>query len=93
MRKLNYKLIRIMGNVSSVKPWPICPPNSSQLELSSQSWVSFGYQLGLTLIKLTVSPNSSQFSHRLVISANASQLEPIFPPFGHLSQRKPTLAK
>ena len=73
--------------VPRLKPWPNGPPNTSQLEPSSQlrwSWVSFGHPLGLSwleldrvglnLIKVKFSPNSSQVFHRLATSANSHQV-------------------
>ena len=76
-----------MSSKSPFKPWPNGPPNSSQLEPSSQlrwSWRSFGHPLGLSwleldrvglnLIKLKFSPNSSRVFHRLATSANSRQV-------------------
>ena len=43
-----------LKSLTSLKPWPNCPPNSSQLEPSSQlrwSWVSFGQPLYLSWLE------------------------------------------
>ena len=72
--------------MTSVRLWPNGPPNSSQLEPSSQlrwSWVSFGHPLGLSWLELLEFDQAQIFA----------QLEPSFPPFRHLSQLKPTLSK
>ena len=70
-----------------LKPWPNGPPNSSsQLEPSFQlgwSWVSFGHPLSLSCSSWIEFDQAPIFA----------QLEPSFPPFGHLSHLKPTLAK
>ena len=69
----------------SVKPWPNGPPNSSQLDPSSQlrwSLVSFGHPPGSSWIELAWIWSSSNFR-----STRAR-----FPPFGHLSQLQSTLA-
>ena len=66
-----------------LKPWSNGPPISSQLEPSSQlrrSWVSFGHPLGSSWLK---------FDQAQIFA----KLEPSFPPFGQLSQLRPTLTK
>ena len=88
-RDLNWfsTYIQHQGEEEGTKPWQNGTPNSSQLEPSFQlgwSWVSFGQPLGsrwmeldrvgMNLIKLKFSPNSSQVFHRLATSANSSQV-------------------
>ena len=87
---------RLEMRTLSMKPWPNGDPNISQLEPSFQlgwNWVSFGHsvgslelagvgRVGLNLIKLRLSPNSSQVFHRLATSANSRQVVSTLLGFG-----------